>query len=88
MEKIKSAQARMGRLTTSWCPEMDHPTVPQEMREAASKVFTAKTVLSVYQTTWRVSDEWNRLLPDHKFTSVGAFLEKWWGGELLESRRS
>ncbi|OQE05409.1 hypothetical protein PENVUL_c024G04326 [Penicillium vulpinum] len=78
VEKIKSVHARMGRLTASWAPEMGHTVVSEGMREAAAKIFTAKTILSIYQATWRVSDEWNQLLPDHKFTSVGAFLQEWW----------
>lgn len=78
VEGIKSIHARMGRSTTSWCPEMGHPSVQEAVREASARIFTAKTVYSVYQGTWRVSDEWNQLLPDYQFTSVDAFLERWW----------
>jgi hypothetical protein len=28
-----------------------------------------------------VSDQWNRLLPDYKFTDAEEFLEKYWTGK-------
>lgn len=79
VEKIKSVHARTGRLPTSWYPEMGHSTVPNELKESAAKTFTAKTILSIYQGSWRVSDEWNKLLPDHRFMGVEEFLRRWWG---------
>ncbi|PWY79691.1 NAD(P)-binding protein [Aspergillus heteromorphus CBS 117.55] len=78
VETIKAGQARLGRLTASWHPVMQHSTIPEEVRAASAKIFTAKTVASIYQGTWRVSDEWNRLLPDYRFTGVEEFLRKWW----------
>ncbi|PYH88407.1 NAD(P)-binding protein [Aspergillus ellipticus CBS 707.79] len=78
VETIKAGQARLGRLTASWYPVMGHSTIPEEVRAASAKIFTAKTVASIYQGTWRVSDEWNRLLPEYRFTGVEEFLRKWW----------
>lgn len=69
----------MGRLTASWHPEMSHSTVAEDVRGSAAKVFTAKTVASIYQGSWKVSNEWNQLLSDYKFTSVEEFLQQWWG---------
>lgn len=82
VETVLSVHARMGRLTASWCPEMGHRTVAEEVRAASAKIFTAKTLLSVYQGAWAVSDEWNRLLPQYPFTSVEAFLQTWWAGHV------
>ncbi|KAL7916737.1 NAD(P)-binding protein [Trichoderma velutinum] len=81
VETIKSVQARAGRLTATWHPKMEHPTVPEELRESSAKIFTAKTIVSVYQGSWEVSDEWNRVFPDYKFTTIQEFLEKWWTGK-------
>ena len=57
---------------------MEHPTVPEELRESSAKIFTAKTIVSIYQGSWEVSDEWNSIFPDYKFTTIRQFLEKWW----------
>lgn len=81
VETIKSVQARAGRLTATWHPKMEHPTVPEELRESSAKIFTAKTIVSVYQGSWEVSDEWNKIYPDYKFTTIQEFLEKWWAGK-------
>ncbi|KAJ4865579.1 NAD(P)H-binding domain-containing protein [Trichoderma breve] len=78
VETIKSVQARAGRLTATWHPKMEHPTVPEELRESSAKIFTAKTIVSVYQGSWEVSGEWNKIFPDYKFTTIQEFLEKWW----------
>ncbi|KAF3065659.1 hypothetical protein CFAM422_009497 [Trichoderma lentiforme] len=81
VETIKSVQARAGRLTATWHPKMEHPTVPEELRESSAKIFTAKTIVSVYQGSWEVSDEWNKIYPEYKFTTIKEFLEKWWEGK-------
>ncbi|EGR49695.1 uncharacterized protein TRIREDRAFT_59775 [Trichoderma reesei QM6a] len=78
VETIKSVQARAGRLTATWHPRMEHPTVPEELRVSSAKIFTAKTIVSIYQGSWEVSDEWNQIFPDYKFTKIREFLEKWW----------
>lgn len=81
IERIKSMQARAGRLTTTWYPTMEHPTIPKELRESSARIFTAKTILSIYQGSWMVSDEWNRIFPDYKFTCIEEFLQRWWRKE-------
>ncbi|KAL5089080.1 hypothetical protein Trisim1_005937 [Trichoderma cf. simile WF8] len=81
VETIKSVQARAGRLTATWHPKMEHPTVPEELRESSAKIFTAKTIVSVYQGSWEVSDEWNKIYPDYKFTTIQEFVEKWWASK-------
>ncbi|OPB36216.1 hypothetical protein A0O28_0109920 [Trichoderma guizhouense] len=81
VETIKSVQARAGRLTATWHPKMEHPTVPEELRESSAKIFTAKTIVSVYQGSWEVSDEWNKIYPDCKFTTIQEFVEKWWASK-------
>lgn len=45
---------------------------------SSAKIFTAKTIVSIYQGSWEVSDEWNQIFPDYKFTKIREFLEKWW----------
>jgi hypothetical protein len=64
---------------TSWFPSMEHPMVPPQLRVSLSKSFTAKTVLSIYNGCWDVTEDWNKLLPDFRFTNLDNFVEKVWG---------
>lgn len=44
------------------------------------KTVLIGTLLSSAKGAWAVSDEFNQLLPDYKFTQIEAFLVKVWEG--------
>lgn len=63
---------------TSWVPSIEHSMIPVHLREEAARVFTAKTIVSMYDDAWDVSDEWNQLLPNYEFTQLEPFLHHVW----------
>lgn len=67
--------------STPWIPQFNDPAVPVEQRAAFSRIILRGCLLSGVCKSWVVSDEWNRLLPDYKFTGVETFLEKSWEGK-------
>jgi hypothetical protein len=40
-----------------------------------------KILLGIKDKGFVVSDEWNKLLPDYKFTQVDEFVERAWKGK-------
>jgi hypothetical protein len=70
-----------GTLSSSWVPKVEHPSVPVELVESASKVFLAGLLLAMKENAFETSEEWNTLLPDYKFTGAEAFLKKAWAGK-------
>lgn len=43
--------------------------------------MTAGMILGMSVGVMSVSDEWNKLLPDYKFTSAADFLSEAWAGK-------
>ncbi|GIZ45876.1 hypothetical protein CKM354_000902400 [Cercospora kikuchii] len=78
IEYVTLAQARAGRLPTSWAADFNHAAIPEQFRESWSRTFNAKIMYSVYMGGYAVSDTWNRLLPDFHFTSLEEFLQKYY----------
>lgn len=46
-----------------------------------SKVIVAGLLLAISAGAYNCSDEWNRLLPDYKFTQPEEFLSEAWRGK-------
>jgi hypothetical protein len=46
-----------------------------------SRVGTASILLAISENAYCVSDAWNRLLPDYKFTAAEEFLSEAWSGK-------
>ncbi|KAM3423643.1 hypothetical protein BST61_g1063 [Cercospora zeina] len=78
IEYITLAQARAGRLPTSWVADFNHAAIPEQFRESWSRTFNAKVIYSVYLGGYAVSDTWNRLLPNFRFTSLEELLQKYY----------
>jgi hypothetical protein len=57
------------------------PSLSSEQIEYFSNVILRGSLLSGLCKSWVVSDEWNRLLPDYKFTGAEDFLWKQWAGK-------
>jgi hypothetical protein len=75
-----SLEAR--KLNTSWIPEIDHPSIPLEMRgPALSEAIMADSLRSFLSGAWTVTDEWNKLLPHLRLTKAEDFLRDVWEGK-------
>jgi hypothetical protein len=70
-----------GTWTSTWVPKIDHPSIPPDYVETASKTGVAGILLAVKEKAFESGDEWNRLLPDYEFTGAEAFLRKAWAGK-------
>ncbi|KAK3291660.1 uncharacterized protein B0H64DRAFT_409694 [Chaetomium fimeti] len=78
VEKLKMEDLRSGNCTSSWLPVAGHPSIAPEDKEAAAKMITAGMLLMIGTQSFDCGDEWNRLLPDYKFTSAEEFLARVW----------
>ncbi|KAK3312309.1 hypothetical protein B0H66DRAFT_396595 [Apodospora peruviana] len=81
VEKLKTEDLKTGEIKSSWWPRVGHPSVPKEQVDAMSKMFLAGCLLGAAAGAYTVSDEWNRLLPDYKFTGIEEFLSDVWAGK-------
>jgi len=64
-----------------WVPKFKDPSLTEEQINFFSKVILRGSLLSGVTKSWVVGDEWNRLLPDLKFTGAEEYLEKVWKGK-------
>jgi len=78
---LSEADVRADKIDTPWVPQFVDPNLSAEQNEFFSKVILKGCLLSGVSRSWVVSDEWNRLLPDYKFTDAEEFLEKHWAGK-------
>ncbi|KAJ5805011.1 hypothetical protein N7474_010898 [Penicillium riverlandense] len=78
VEKLKAGDLENGNWETLWLPKIDHPSIPLEQVEAFSKVGVAGILLAISANAFAVSNEWNRLLPEYKFTQMEDFLTTEW----------
>jgi hypothetical protein len=79
---VKKADFEAGTadLTPMW--EEVHPTtaaLPKEQRKETAKVIPKGLLAMVGMSAWETSEEWNKLLPDNKFTTIEGFLQQIWG---------
>ncbi|TKA48805.1 hypothetical protein B0A49_12255, partial [Cryomyces minteri] len=78
IEKLKADELESGAWKTSWIPKLDHPSIPPEHVDMFSRIIVAGLLLAISAKAYSCSDEWNRLLPDYKFTQPEEFLSKAW----------
>jgi hypothetical protein len=81
IEQVKMEDLEAGNLKTSWVPAFNHPSVPEEQWEGFAKAVVIGTLPSVERGAWDVSDEWNKLLPELKLTTIEDFLTDIWQGK-------
>ncbi|KAK2600317.1 hypothetical protein QQS21_004958 [Conoideocrella luteorostrata] len=79
IEWLKMEDLVAGELKTENYSLLTMPSVPKDQIVAFSKMVTIGALVSMANGVWSVSDEWNQLLPDHRFTSVKDFVQKWQG---------
>jgi len=78
---LKEEDIRAGNIKSSWTPANKYPGVPAEQFDYFNKLVLTGVLLSGFHSSWAVSDEWNRLLPDYKFTDAEEFLSRHWAGK-------
>ncbi|MCJ1306874.1 hypothetical protein MMC25_000518 [Agyrium rufum] len=81
VERLKASELEANTFQASWIPKLDHPSIPAELVDMFSRVIVAGILLSFHAEAWHVSDEWNQLLPDYKFTQAEEFLTEHWRGK-------
>ncbi|KAF2811743.1 NAD(P)-binding protein [Mytilinidion resinicola] len=81
IEKVKLEDLERGNLKTSWSLETSHPSVSGEQATSLLKAVLIGILLSGAKGAWDVSDEYNQLLPDYKFTQIDDFLAEVWKGK-------
>lgn len=78
IDTVKFEDLEAGELKTSWTLTAKHPSVSAEKAADMLKAVLIGTLLSGAKGAWAVSDEFNRILPDHKFIRIEDFLAKVW----------
>ena len=78
VERLKAHDLESGAWTASWIPKLDHPSIPPGQVDAFSRVIVAGVLLAISAKNFHISEEWNRLLPDYKFTQAEEFLTEVW----------
>lgn len=67
-----------GQLKTDNYPRITLPSVPQDQVEAFSKMVIIGILIAYHRGVSNVSEEWNKLFPDYKFTKVERLLRRVW----------
>lgn len=81
MERLNPADLKSGIVHSSWKPEIEHPAfTPEQIAEIESRVVSG-IVLGIGSGVMDTSDEWNKLLPEYRFTGTDDFLTEAWAGK-------
>ncbi|KAJ0418897.1 NmrA-like family protein [Aspergillus carlsbadensis] len=82
VETVPAEAIEAGKLNTSWVPLIELPSMPPgtDVR-AFSEAGICSVLRGALRETWAVSDEWNKLLPNLKMTTVQEFLGEVWEGK-------
>ncbi|UQC77235.1 uncharacterized protein CLUP02_02702 [Colletotrichum lupini] len=81
VDRLKLEDLKAGIVKTDFAPEIDVPGVPAEQKEYFSNVVVIGATISTARGTWATTDEWNKLLPEFKPTTIEEYLQKTWGSQ-------
>ncbi|KAH6641240.1 hypothetical protein F5144DRAFT_618821 [Chaetomium tenue] len=81
VERMKADDLKAGRVKSTWLPTPDHPSFTPEQVTEFTEYMTAGILLGISAGALSVSDEWNQLLPDYRFTKAEEFLAEFWRGK-------
>lgn len=59
-------------------PRLAQPSISEEQRREWHGPAWSGLISATGKGGWDVSDEWNRILPDHKFVTLEEFAAKLW----------
>lgn len=80
IERLKAEDLKAGEVKSSWLPDVGHYSVPSEQWKPFVPQMMAGLLLATSIGALSVSDEWNQLLPEYKFTPAKEFLSEAWHG--------
>ncbi|KAI8713741.1 NmrA domain-containing protein [Fusarium sp. LHS14.1] len=80
IEWLKMEDLAAGELKTDNYPRIDLPSIPKDQVESFSKGAIIGVLIAMTRGVWTVSDEWNKIFPDYKFTKVEELLKEAWKG--------
>ncbi|KAI1806375.1 NAD(P)-binding protein [Daldinia bambusicola] len=78
VDTVKLEDLEAGNLTAPWKLETRHPSVSDEEAAGMLKSVLVGILLSSVKDAWNISDEWNQLLPNYRFTDMRQFLSEVW----------
>jgi hypothetical protein len=81
IDEVKLEDLENGVLTSSWRLETSHSSAAGHDVEKMLEAALIGTLIGGVKGAWDVSDQFNQLLPDFKFTQIEDFLTKVWKGE-------
>lgn len=84
LDKVKLEDLEAGSLKTSWTLGRRHPSFTEDRSDQLADVLKTVligTLLSSAKGAWDVSDAFNHILPDYKFTEIEEFLTEVWKGK-------
>ncbi|KAK4122136.1 NAD(P)-binding protein [Parathielavia appendiculata] len=81
VESLKVDDLKAGVVKSSWLPKPTHPSLTPEEADTQAEAMTAGILLGLAAEALKVSDEWNKLLPDFVFTKAEDFLTEAWRGK-------
>ncbi|KAK7453155.1 hypothetical protein CaCOL14_004998 [Colletotrichum acutatum] len=81
VDRLKLEDLKAGIVKTDFFPAIDFPGVPAEQKEYFRNVVVIGATISTARGTWATTDEWNKLLPDFKPTTIEEYLQKTWGSQ-------
>ncbi|KAF4340897.1 2`-hydroxyisoflavone reductase [Fusarium beomiforme] len=78
VEYLRSEDLEAGIVKAPWLPIPEHPSIPVEVRKEIAADMIKCFLLGIKHGALQVSEEWNILLPDYKFTQPEEFLAEAW----------
>ena len=78
---MQAEDLKRGVVKTTWLPTVDHPAIPAEKVKEMAAGMVAGTLLAISVGAMSVSDEWNTLLPEYRFSRAEEFLAQAWDGK-------
>lgn len=67
-----------GELKTSWCPVVEHSSIPPERSDEMSRLITLCFLQGVQKGGWCVSDVWTKLVPKLSLQTAEEYLTEVW----------
>ncbi|KAJ4289322.1 hypothetical protein N0V88_007073 [Collariella sp. IMI 366227] len=74
IETLELGDLKAGVLKTKYLPQVNHPSMSASDKEEMGRQLLIGIARNVAEGLGTVSDEWNKIFPDYKFTTAEEFL--------------
>ncbi|OTA99708.1 hypothetical protein M426DRAFT_16173 [Hypoxylon sp. CI-4A] len=81
VDYLKKEEIQGKTLDASLIEGVDLWTIPKEKFEEFKEIALRGILVGINRGAYDVSDEWNKILPDYKFTQLEDFVKKAWGAK-------